>query len=116
MTEQPANCRNRLRDEGQPYPKSGCAVCHTGGMFGCPYEASGAQSKPPAPLAEAPSRIHFEEDTVIINGKVYGKGWLLLSEDEYAGLCRLRDQLVDLIAKVQQDSVIPLVLGHDKLR
>lgn len=34
----PANCRNRLRDEGQPYPKSGCASCGNGGLMGCPHE------------------------------------------------------------------------------
>lgn len=34
----PKNCRNRLRDEGQIYPKSGCVVCKTGGLTGCPHE------------------------------------------------------------------------------
>lgn len=34
----PANCRNRRRDEGKPYPKSGCHACGTGGMTGCPHE------------------------------------------------------------------------------
>lgn len=34
----PAQCRNRLQYEGKPYPRSGCAVCKTGGMTGCPYE------------------------------------------------------------------------------
>lgn len=38
--ERPANCRNRLRDEGFEYPRSGCARCGTGGMTGCPYESS----------------------------------------------------------------------------
>ncbi|MRX32783.1 hypothetical protein [Aminobacter sp. MDW-2] len=33
----PANCRNRLRDEGKPYPRSGCASCGSG-LMGCPYE------------------------------------------------------------------------------
>lgn len=37
-TEKPANCRNRLRDEGKPYPRSGCAHCKTGGLTGCPFE------------------------------------------------------------------------------
>lgn len=36
----PAACRNRLRDEGKAYPRSGCAVCKDGGMRGCPYDAS----------------------------------------------------------------------------
>jgi hypothetical protein len=31
-------CRNRLRNEGKPYPKSGCAHCGNGGMAGCPYD------------------------------------------------------------------------------
>lgn len=34
----PADCRNRLRDEGKPYPRSGCLVCKDGGLRGCPYE------------------------------------------------------------------------------
>jgi collagenase-like PrtC family protease len=38
VRERPANCRNRLRDEGRAYPKSGCAVCKDGGLRGCPYE------------------------------------------------------------------------------
>lgn len=33
----PANCRERLRLEGQAYPKSGCSVCGNGGLRGCPY-------------------------------------------------------------------------------
>lgn len=36
--ERPANCRNRLRDEGKVYPRSGCAVCGNGGLVGCIYE------------------------------------------------------------------------------
>lgn len=36
--ERPQNCRNRLRDEGQVYPKSGCDHCKNGGLMGCPYE------------------------------------------------------------------------------
>ena len=42
--ERPINCRNRLRDEGKPYPRSGCAVCKTGGLHGCIYERKGEQS------------------------------------------------------------------------
>lgn len=34
----PSNCRNRLRDEGKPYPRSGCNHCKTGGLTGCPFE------------------------------------------------------------------------------
>ena len=37
--DRPENCRNRIRDEGiNPYPKSGCAYCKTGGLTGCPFE------------------------------------------------------------------------------
>lgn len=36
--QSPANCRNRLMQEGKAYPKSGCAHCKTGGLTGCPYE------------------------------------------------------------------------------
>lgn len=38
--EKPTNCRNRLRDEGKLYPRSGCAHCKDGGMRGCPFERS----------------------------------------------------------------------------
>lgn len=34
----PMNCRNRIRDNGLPYPRSGCAACGNGGLMGCPYE------------------------------------------------------------------------------
>jgi len=36
--DRPANCRNRLRDEGKPYPRSGCSHCRNGGLMGCPFE------------------------------------------------------------------------------
>lgn len=39
MTDnRPMNCRNRQRDLGFPYPKSGCQHCKTGGLLGCPFE------------------------------------------------------------------------------
>ena len=41
----PPLCRNRLRDEGKAYPKSGCKVCHKGGIFGCPFENRGASNE-----------------------------------------------------------------------
>lgn len=36
--QRPANCRNRLKDEGMSYPRSGCASCGDGGLKGCPHE------------------------------------------------------------------------------
>lgn len=36
--ERPANCRNRLHDEGKAYPRSGCYHCKTGGLTGCPFD------------------------------------------------------------------------------
>lgn len=36
--KRPVNCRNRQRDEGQAYPKSGCEYCRNGGLMGCPFE------------------------------------------------------------------------------
>lgn len=45
----PGLCRNRLRDEGSAYPKSGCAVCKDGGLRGCPYERIAGATKPCAP-------------------------------------------------------------------
>lgn len=37
MPYRPLNCRNRLRDEGKAYPKSGCDSCGDGGLRGCPH-------------------------------------------------------------------------------
>ncbi len=48
IDNRPANCRNRLRDEGKAYPKSGCQVCRAGGMTGCPYEISATAAAPAA--------------------------------------------------------------------
>ncbi|WP_298983378.1 hypothetical protein [uncultured Roseibium sp.] len=38
METRPANCRERLKDEGKPYGRSGCAVC--GSLLGkvCPVK------------------------------------------------------------------------------
>lgn len=34
----PANCRERLREQGKPYPRSGCSACRKSlGMLGCPH-------------------------------------------------------------------------------
>lgn len=41
--DRPALCRNRLKDEGKPHPRSGCNVCRNGGMMGCPHERAGAK-------------------------------------------------------------------------
>ena len=41
----PSSCRERLRLEGKPYPRSGCLVCKTGGMTGCPYPIPGADAE-----------------------------------------------------------------------
>lgn len=44
MTDnRPTNCRNRLRDEGKAYPKSGCDSCHDGGLRGCPHEQKASE-------------------------------------------------------------------------
>ncbi|SDO71081.1 hypothetical protein SAMN04487957_11087 [Halomonas shengliensis] len=37
----PNNCRNVLQARGEPYPRSGCAVCGNGGLAGCPYDQQG---------------------------------------------------------------------------
>ena len=34
----PNGCREKLRLEGRTYPRSGCDVCGTGGIKGCPYQ------------------------------------------------------------------------------
>lgn len=41
----PEGCRYRLKEEGKPYPRTGCAVCAPGklGTVICPYERTGAQ-------------------------------------------------------------------------
>lgn len=38
VDKRPANCRNRQRDEGKAYPRSGCESCKNGGLMGCPHE------------------------------------------------------------------------------
>lgn len=44
----PKQCRERLMREGKPYPRSGCDVCKTGGLTGCPYEKAVHAPDPPA--------------------------------------------------------------------
>jgi hypothetical protein len=39
IDQRPVNCRNRLKDEHKPHPRSGCAYCKTGGIRGCPFES-----------------------------------------------------------------------------
>lgn len=34
----PANCRDRLQDEGKPHPRSGCRVCKDRLFHPCPYD------------------------------------------------------------------------------
>jgi hypothetical protein len=55
----PPQCRERLMREGKPYPKSGCAVCKTGGMTGCPYEKAVHAPNPPsgASLSSNPNPV-----------------------------------------------------------
>lgn len=38
IDNRPKSCRDRLRDEGKAYPKSGCAHCINGGLTGCPFD------------------------------------------------------------------------------
>lgn len=38
IDKRPENCRNRQRDSGQAYPRSGCEYCRNGGLMGCPFE------------------------------------------------------------------------------
>ena len=49
--ERPARCRNRLRDEGKPYPRNGCAACNyalkSGIVLGCPHEPTRADLQQP---------------------------------------------------------------------
>lgn len=56
----PSLCRNRLRDEGKAYPRSGCAVCKTGGMLGCPYEKK--------------ERVSVDKYAVIYTKSIYHEG------------------------------------------
>lgn len=60
------SCRNRLRAEGKPYPRSGCAVCKTGGLTGCPYERSGHLTVPSDPPAMA-GEVVTESATTEVN-------------------------------------------------
>lgn len=40
LAGRPTNCRMRLRDEGKPYPRSGCQSCERGGLRGCPFDST----------------------------------------------------------------------------
>lgn len=69
----PQLCRNRLRDEGQAYPRSGCAVCGNGGLMGCPHErrpsppTTGSGVKPPPQSsAEAMVRVALEMSSRVV--------------------------------------------------
>jgi hypothetical protein len=55
----PQDCRNRLRDEGKAYPRSGCLVCKDGGLRGCPYE--GARPLSALPVEPAPALVEGVE-------------------------------------------------------
>lgn len=52
IDRRPTQCRNRLRDEGSAYPKSGCSSCGNGGLFGCPHESR--PTPPPDPAMGIP--------------------------------------------------------------
>jgi len=36
--KRPENCRERLKDEGKAYPKSGCNACHKNAFGTCPHK------------------------------------------------------------------------------
>lgn len=38
--ERPENCRERLQQEGKPYPRSGCGGCNKTFATGCPYDVN----------------------------------------------------------------------------
>ena len=77
--ERPKTCRNRQRDEGQPYPRSGCDHCHNGGLMGCPFEAGKGKNNikidisPDAKVADLEEYIE-ELRQVVANYLVLGKG------------------------------------------
>lgn len=64
MTDiRPANCRNRLRDEGKAYPRSGCAYCKNGGLIGCQFDKSNPRIKSQDEITEGRIRaIHSRLD------------------------------------------------------
>lgn len=53
----PENCRNRLRDEGKPYPRSGCGHCKHGGLLGCPF----GDNPPPSKAAKEVTEQQIRE-------------------------------------------------------
>lgn len=55
----PKQCRERLMREGKPHPRSGCVVCKTGGLTGCPYEKAVHEPQPPsgAPQSSNPNPV-----------------------------------------------------------
>lgn len=73
LDTRPAYCRDRLRDEGKSYPRSGCQACVEGGLRGCPHDH---RHETPPPLravrtasmwvnfyAKGNASIHFTRET-----------------------------------------------------
>jgi hypothetical protein len=58
----PGNCRNMLRDAGQPYPRSGCMVCGYGGLRGCPYEQTAKSIAYSADLIDAVKKAQADRE------------------------------------------------------
>lgn len=78
LDDRPEDCRNRQRDEGKMYPKSGCMHCGTGGITGCPYENPERRTDMPSVSVEptggyllSPLQQEMAEDEVYARGKAF---------------------------------------------
>lgn len=74
----PSNCRMQQEHAGLPYPRSGCEVCFTGGLIGCPY-ISGADCEMEAGVvAEKLNKLALTRKPTMLDYKLLRRAVILL--------------------------------------
>jgi len=107
MTDlRPSNCRNRLRDEGKTYPRSGCAYCHDGGLFGCPLEDRKRG------FVGAKFRVRGVIDVVTCVREIQSGDMLCLEFDKMPGKY-FRHDLCEFVAPRENATQTPTSEKHD---
>lgn len=100
MSNQPANCRERLMREGKPYPRSGCAGCNQGlQLRECPHSAemTVTATTPAVDWTQAPTEFLLERGNIVSmihrvgnsGGENWGQWVALMSGDDCVWLSRL---------------------------
>ena len=77
-TYKPDNCRMRQQRRGVPYPRSGCEVCHIGGLAGCPYEPDPNMQLDARAIAEELNRLEPSEKPSLDYMKLLRRAVILL--------------------------------------